>query len=139
MDIAQQLADVYPHLVAPSYEKKRAKQLANLRRKEGEQAAAINDRDKVADNTTTWKRRLVQSQTIFSFEPVDDDDGGMDWNRSRQLADDLRDSGEGQSYLRSSVLNLHHQVLLSISPVKALLINNNKSRNWTIIAGIADD
>ena len=34
MDIAQQLTNVYPHLVALSYEKKGAKQLAKLVKKE---------------------------------------------------------------------------------------------------------
>ena len=79
MDIAQQLANAYPHLVAPSYEQKRANQLAKLMKKEQGRASAT-------------KQSLVQSQTIFSFETVDDDDGGMDWNRSKQLADDLRDA-----------------------------------------------
>jgi DNA cross-link repair 1C protein len=83
MDIAQQLANIYPHLVAPSYEKKRAKQLSKLMGKERGRAGA--------DDIST-KEKLVQSQTILSFETVDDDDGGMDWNRSKQLADDLRDA-----------------------------------------------
>ena len=82
MDIAQQLANTYPHLVAPSYERKRAKQLVKLRR-----AAAEN-----TNHRCEVKQKLQQSQTIFSFETVDDDDGGMDWNRSRLLADDLRDA-----------------------------------------------
>ena len=77
MDIAQQLANAYPHLVAPSYEKKRAKQLAKLAKERGRAAT---------------KRKLVQSPTVFSFETVDDDDGGMDWSRSRQLVDNLRDA-----------------------------------------------
>ena len=83
MDIAQQLANVYPHLVAGSYEKKRAKQLAKLMRKE---------RGPAGGDAISTKQKLVQTQTILSFETVDDDDGGMDWNRSKQLADDLRDA-----------------------------------------------
>ena len=83
LDISQQLANVYPHLVAPSYEKKRAKQLAKFTGKERGRAGA---------DVISTKQKLVQTQTIFSFETVDDDDGGMDWNRSRQLADDLRDA-----------------------------------------------
>jgi hypothetical protein len=83
MDIAQQLANAYPHLVAPSYEKRRAKQLAKLMGKE---------QGRVGADAITTNQRLVQTQTIFSFETVDDDDGGMDWNRSKQLADNLRDA-----------------------------------------------
>ena len=83
MDIAQQLANTYPHLAAPSYEKKRAKQLAKLMGKKRGRAGA---------DATSTKQKLVQTQTIFSFETVDDDDGGMDWNRSKKLADDLRDA-----------------------------------------------
>ena len=83
IDIAQQLANNYPHLVAPSYEKKRAKQLAKFKGKERGRAGA---------DAIGTKQKLVQTQTILSFETVDDDDGGMDWNRSEQLADDLRDA-----------------------------------------------
>ena len=82
MDIAQQLANVYPHLVAPSYETKRAKQLAKLTGKE---------RERAGEDAIGTRQKLVQTPTILSFETVDDDDGGMDWNRSKQLADDLRD------------------------------------------------
>jgi hypothetical protein len=70
IDIAQQLANTYPHLVAPSYEKKRAKQLAKLRGKEWGRAGAA---------ATGTKQKLVQARMIFSFETVDNDDGGMDW------------------------------------------------------------
>ena len=83
MDIAQQLANNYPDLVAPSYEKKRAKQLAKLTGKRRGRAGA---------DAIGTKQKLVQTQTVFSFETVDDDDGGMDWNRSKQLADDLLDA-----------------------------------------------
>lgn len=90
LDISQQLANAYPHLVAPSYKEKRAKQLAKLTKKErGREAANVINR---CETVKTTNQRLVQSQTIFSFETVDDDDGGMDWNRSRQLADDLREA-----------------------------------------------
>ena len=83
MDIAQQLAKTYPHLAAPSFEKKRAKQLARLMGKKQGRAGA---------DVTSTKQKLVQTPTVFSFETVDDDDGGMDWNRSKKLADDLRDA-----------------------------------------------
>lgn len=90
LDIAQQLANAYPHLVAPSYEQKRIKQLAKLTRKGPGRAAAhaINRSERV----NTANQRLVRSRTVLSFETVDDDDGGMDWNRSRQLADDVREA-----------------------------------------------
>ena len=83
MDIAQQLANIYPHLVAPSYEKKRAKQLAKLMGKERKRAGA---------DAVSTKQKLLQTRTILSFETVDDDDGGMDWNRSKRLAEDLRNA-----------------------------------------------
>ena len=83
MDIAQQLANSYPHLAAPSYEKTRAKQLAKLKKKDLRRAGA---------ESISTKQKPVQTRTIFSFETVDDDDGGMDWSRSKQLADDLRDA-----------------------------------------------
>ena len=47
--------------------------------------------DAGADAVST-KQKLLQSRTILSFETVDDDDGGMDWNRSKRLAEDLRDA-----------------------------------------------
>ena len=71
MDIAQQLANTYPHLVAPSYEKKRVKQLAKLMGKERGRAGAAAD-------TVSTKQKPVQTRTVLSFETVDDDDGGMD-------------------------------------------------------------
>lgn len=90
MDIAQQLANAYPHLVAPSYEQKRVKQLAKLTGKGPGRAAAhaINR----SETINTANQKLVRSRTILSFETVDDDDGGMDWNRSRQLADEVREA-----------------------------------------------
>ena len=47
--------------------------------------------DTGADAVST-KQKLLQSRTILSFETVDDDDGGMDWNGSKRLAEDLRDA-----------------------------------------------
>lgn len=89
MDIAQQLANNYPHLVAPSYEKKRAKQLAKLKEKERGRAGAGGA---TGSDAIVTRQKLVHTRTILSFETVDDDDGGMDWNRSKQLTDDLRDA-----------------------------------------------
>ena len=89
MDIAQQLANTYPHLAAPSYKKKRAKQLAKLMGKERGRANAGTDADIIST-----RQKLAQTRTVLSFETVDDDDGGMDWNRSKRLADDLRDAVE---------------------------------------------
>jgi DNA cross-link repair 1C protein len=86
MDIAQQLANIYPHLVAPSYEKKRAKQSAKLAKFMGK------ERGRAGADAMSTKQKLLQTRTILSFETVDDDDGGMDWNRSRQLAEDLQDA-----------------------------------------------
>ncbi|KDR81002.1 hypothetical protein GALMADRAFT_153374 [Galerina marginata CBS 339.88] len=102
MEMAQQLAATYPHLVHPSYYKKRERQLARLERKRKEREAAYyaaqaaGGMSSVPAALTTpsagpSNRPLVLTRTIESFTPVEDDDGGMDWNRSRQLADALRE------------------------------------------------
>ncbi|KAF8164733.1 hypothetical protein B0H34DRAFT_208960 [Crassisporium funariophilum] len=94
-DIAQQLANAYPHLVASSYATKREKQLARLAKKQEMLAAATTIRDppyqSVDPVVSTSSRTIVLTKTIASFETVDDDDGGMDWNRSRTLANALRE------------------------------------------------
>ncbi|KAF8959635.1 hypothetical protein BDZ97DRAFT_1666846 [Flammula alnicola] len=104
MDIAQQLAEAYPDMVAPSYAQKRARQLARLKKKEKERATAamaaanafnilsptpaVNQQARLSSPSS---RKLAPARTILSFETVEDDDGGMDWNRSRMLADALRE------------------------------------------------
>ena len=52
------------------------------------------ERGRAGADTISTKQKLAQTRTVLSFETVDDDDGGMDWNRSKRLADDLRDAVE---------------------------------------------
>ena len=95
IDMAYQLAQTYPDLVKPSYWKKRERQLKQLERRRrkreaealAEAAAAQSD---VMGITATPRIPLIRTMTVPSFEPVDDGDGGMDWNRSRQLAEEIR-------------------------------------------------
>ncbi|KAF9461155.1 beta-lactamase-like protein [Collybia nuda] len=81
--IAERLAQARPDLVAPSYHMKRA---ALLAREAGHEAKT----DPGGAGSKRDRPCLSVTQTLLSFETVDDDDGGMDWNRSRELADALR-------------------------------------------------
>ena len=107
IDMSQQLATLYPHLVAPTYAQKLDKQIENLKRKKQEDLLAavgsslaphLVDGQAQPPRTfahsptrPTGAQKLGVTRTILSFETVEDDDGGMDWNRSRQLIDALRE------------------------------------------------
>ena len=110
IDMSQQLATTYPHLVAPTYAQKLDKQIEMLKRKKLESLlAAVGDLaphaaggqaaqppqvlTSLAHSPARLKgaQKLGITRTILSFETVEDHDGGMDWNRSRQLVDSLRE------------------------------------------------
>ncbi|KAF8885084.1 hypothetical protein CPB84DRAFT_1788683 [Gymnopilus junonius] len=100
MNMAYQLAITYPDRVHPSYWKKRERQLKQLerkrrRREEAALAAAVEAHtdplEKALGLSSTSRVPLIRTTTVPSFEPVNDGDGGMDWNRSRQLADGIRE------------------------------------------------
>ncbi|KAG6815295.1 hypothetical protein H0H93_010309, partial [Arthromyces matolae] len=88
--IAERLAEARPDLVDPSYFAKRTRLLA---RQAG--SPRIQHRLRLKFNVKTSPCAPPQAEAVkdlrdLSFETVDDDDGGMDWNRSKQLADALR-------------------------------------------------
>jgi len=113
IDVSQQLATTYPHLVAPTYAQKLDEQIEMLKRKKQEDlfAAVGSSRSDLAPHAAGQAahppqvltslahsparlkeaQKLGTTRTLLSFETVEDDDGGMDWNRSRQLIDALRE------------------------------------------------
>ncbi|KAF5361843.1 hypothetical protein D9756_002075 [Leucocoprinus leucothites] len=95
--IGERLAKSRPEAVASSYATKREKLLARYVKLETKEsyARAVAKKGGVAgiENTAMSResiRGLRVEPTVLSFETVDDDDGGMDWNRSRDLADVVR-------------------------------------------------
>ena len=102
--IGERLANARPNAVAPSYASKRAKLLTRYEKLETKKWYAhetINFGDgTVAENAVEHENdgRPVESifdlrtrPTVSSFEAVHDgDDVGMDWERSRGLADRVR-------------------------------------------------
>lgn len=85
--IGERLAQLRPGAVAPSYASKRARLLAKHARLEAKTSHARA----VAELGTEKAFGLLRSEpTITSFDVIEDDDGGMDWNRSRDLADAVR-------------------------------------------------
>ncbi|KAJ3515705.1 hypothetical protein NLJ89_g1591 [Agrocybe chaxingu] len=116
LETARQLAITYPHLVAPSYPKKRERQLAQWNRRTRERVAAavggpnaslpiptassasgsgsspeITAPKPASPQEERETVRLKPQRTIQSFETVhDEDEPSLDWNRSKQLADRIR-------------------------------------------------
>lgn len=83
--IAEGLANARPDLVVPTYEKKRAQLLVRLgRNPTKEKSDGVPD---VSRSSVVLKR----TDTVSSFKTVEDGDGGMDWDRSRQLAEAVRE------------------------------------------------
>lgn len=113
IDVSQQLATTFPNLVAPTYAQKLDQQIKRLKRKKQEDlfAAVGSSQSDIAPQAAGQAthppqvltslahsparlkdaQKLGITRTILSFETVEDDDGGMDWNRSRQLIDALRE------------------------------------------------
>lgn len=82
--IAERLAKARPDLVIPSYGVKRATLLAR------EAKHQVRASPGPGGSSKRPLPLLSATKTLLSFETVDDDDGGMDWNRSRELAEALR-------------------------------------------------
>jgi DNA cross-link repair 1C protein len=93
--IGERLAQARPDLNAPTYEKKRASLMARYSTMEEVPQKEIQrgkGKERPSSPTPTPIRPVVaREKTILSFETVDDDDGGMDWNRSRELAAQLKE------------------------------------------------
>jgi hypothetical protein len=78
LEIAEKLSRARPDLVAPSYAAKR------------ERLVARNARFEVKEQYLAGLASVVRPEdgVVFSsYQTVDDGDGGMNWDRSRQLAE----------------------------------------------------
>ncbi|KAF8075305.1 beta-lactamase-like protein [Lyophyllum atratum] len=85
--IAERLAAARPDLVAPTYAGKRTRLLA---RSAGRIRPPPQVHEEESSRGVVGREGVQGAPTMFSFETVDDDDGGMDWDRSRDLAEALR-------------------------------------------------
>lgn len=85
LSIAERLARARPDLVAPTYESKREELLA--REVKAQERARVRERERMKDR---MKAHLEVTGTLLSIGTVDDDDGGMDWDRSRVLAEAIK-------------------------------------------------
>ncbi|GLB41473.1 putative DNA repair protein [Lyophyllum shimeji] len=87
--IAERLAAARPDLVVPSYAGKRTRLLARAAGRIRPQLQT-KESSREEDVSKMTDLRGAETSSVFSFETVDDGDGGMDWNRSRELAVALR-------------------------------------------------
>jgi hypothetical protein len=71
--------------VAPTYESKREALLAKEARAQERARERESDQQK-----NRMKAHLEATGTLLSFGTVDDDDGGMDWDRSKMLAEAVK-------------------------------------------------
>ena len=86
LSIAERLARARPDLVAPTYESKREALLAREARAQERARERGKDQQK-----NRMKAHLEATGTLLSFGIVDDDDdGGMDWDRSKMLAEAVK-------------------------------------------------
>lgn len=87
MSIGERLARARPDLVVPIYKSKREALLAREARAQERVRAREREQHKIK-----MKAHLEATGTLLSFETVDDDnqDGGMDWDRSRMLAEAIK-------------------------------------------------
>ena len=85
LQIAERLARAWPERVAPSYEAKRKRLLSRSIAADTKEQYRAGMRASMASSMHPQSPGMV-----FSLETVDDDDGGMDWERSRELAEGLR-------------------------------------------------
>ena len=81
LSIAARLAQARPDLVAPTYENKREALLGREAR--AQERAYAREREQQKDK---MRAHLAATGTLLSIGTVDEDDGGMDWDRSRVLA-----------------------------------------------------
>ena len=121
--IGERLAQARPDLNAPTYEKKRASLIARYSTMEvvpQKEVQRGKSKERRSSPTLAPVRPVVaQEKTILSFETVDDDDGGMDWNRSRELA----------ARLKEDIANGKRPVL------PALLCAESQSQDWESESG----
>ena len=87
LSIGERLARARPDLVVPIYKSKREALLAREARAQERVRAREREQHKIK-----MKAHLEATGTLLSFETVDDDnhDGGMDWDRSRMLAEAIK-------------------------------------------------
>ena len=121
--MGERLAQARPDLNAPTYEKKRASLIARYSTMEvvpQKEVQRGKSKERPLSPTPAPTRPVVaQEKTILSFETVDDDDGGMDWNRSRELA----------ARLKEDIANGKRPVL------PALLCAESQSQDWESESG----
>lgn len=98
--MSEKIAAALPGMVKPSFRKKRERQVKQLERKmerRGEGESWHGDRAKRFEKDRdgalrTSSRRLMPEPTLLSFEPIhDESESKMDWNRSRLLAEAIRE------------------------------------------------
>ncbi len=100
--MSQKIAEALPDIVAPSFQKKRRRQLAQVERKGKDRTLAASSSDNQIKDTDSAKplpmpggmsnrRKLMAEPTLLSFESVhDENESKMDWNRSKLLAEAIR-------------------------------------------------
>lgn len=92
MVMSHKVAEALPHLVAPSYQKKRTRRLAQLERKTKIRLQTSASILHVNNSTTapeTLRPKLMQEPTIHSFDDYIEEK--LDWNRSKMLAEAIRE------------------------------------------------
>ena len=122
IQIGERLAQARPDLNAPTYEKKRASLMARYSTMEvvpQKEVQRGKGKERPSSPTPAPTRPVIAQKTILSFETVDDDDGGMDWNRSRDLA----------ARLKEDIANGRRPVL------PALLCAESQSQDWESESG----
>jgi hypothetical protein len=85
LSIAARLAQARPDLVTATYESKREALL--WREARADERAHAEERERQKDKMRT---HLADTGTLLSIGTVDEDDGGMDWDRSRVLAEAIK-------------------------------------------------
>jgi hypothetical protein len=85
LDIAERLAHARPDLVVPTYETKRAILTAREAKAQEKAQAREMERKKVK-----MEAHFEATGMLLSFETAGDDDGGMDWDRSRALREAVK-------------------------------------------------
>ncbi|KAF9528996.1 hypothetical protein CPB83DRAFT_853590 [Crepidotus variabilis] len=97
VEMAAKLAAVLPDMVGPNFTKKQKRQRAQLERKEKSRGQSFNldsngtSGAQLTTSIVTKSSKLAPAPTLLSFETVyDDNEKEIDWNRSRVLADAIR-------------------------------------------------
>jgi hypothetical protein len=94
--MSEKVAAALPDMVKPSFWKKRERQVKQLERKL-RRSGVIDDsnsapRSSAEMHESSSSRRLMPEPTLLSFESVhDENETKVDWNRSRLLAEAIRE------------------------------------------------